>query len=387
MFGHRPQHLRNEFDKKFRKSDDFTKDVAEDKIESFAKILQKFFDSEMEDYEKEAGAKTPDYDVLQRKAAQKVYDFSLKQRIVEVDRDADRRYMFASEKIKEYNLKGEEYPQSSPFREVWKFKNDDELSHQSAQFVLDFIKTANDAPDAPASAKPAVAELVKAGIPAMGETLEMELPQVLVKQLTFGLGRLQKMVTEYGENHTEAELQDFQQNQVPWIWGQVINDLTKKYVNARDEVEKETQDLKTFFRSQKDRPGKTKADILKEIWAELPKHTDRPVPPLDEEMLAELAVHAAVDKDIGEFKHNWGTADKLYKSEAIDSFGEKYLLGVFETPQEAQKAFDAWNIEYEKARVAMKEESLQWGKQEQARVDADTSGQERIQKALEEARR
>ena len=45
------------------------------------------------------------------------------------------------------------------------------------------------------------------------------------------------------------------------------------------------------------------------------------------------------------FKHNWGTAEKLYKSEAIDSFGNKYLLGVFETVKEAEKAFDEWNKE------------------------------------------
>ena len=46
-------------------------------------------------------------------------------------------------------------------------------------------------------------------------------------------------------------------------------------------------------------------------------------------------------------KQDWGTAEKLYKSEAIDSFGNKYLLGVYETIDEASKAFDEWNKEYE----------------------------------------
>ena len=76
-------------------------------------------------------------------------------------------------------------------------------------------------------------------------------------------------------------------------------------------------------------PGKNKADVLKEIWEEIGKVTDKPVPPLDEEMLAELAEETAIIE--GEFKHNRGTADTLYKSEAIDAFGAKYLLGVFET--------------------------------------------------------
>merc|ERR1712242_11109 len=142
--------------------------------------------------------------------------------------------------------------------------------------------------------------------------------------------------------------------------------------------------MKNFYRSQRDMPGKTKADVLKEIWAELPKYSDKPVPPLDEEMLAELAEEPAVIE--GEFKHSWGTADKLYKSEAIDAFGAKYLLGVFETKDEAMKAFADWNGEYEKARGEMKAELEQWGKQEQARLDRDTEGQERIKEVLENAR-
>ena len=33
--------------------------------------------------------------------------------------------------------------------------------------------------------------------------------------------------------------------------------------------------------------------------------------------------------------------------QAIDSFGNRYLLGVFENKDDARKAFDAWNKEYE----------------------------------------
>ena len=44
-----------EFNKKFRGSDDFKASVAEDKIESFGKVLQKFFDTEREDYKKLGG--------------------------------------------------------------------------------------------------------------------------------------------------------------------------------------------------------------------------------------------------------------------------------------------------------------------------------------------
>ena len=46
-----PHH--QEFNKKFRASDEFKKSVSEDKIESFGKVLQKFFDNEREDYKKD----------------------------------------------------------------------------------------------------------------------------------------------------------------------------------------------------------------------------------------------------------------------------------------------------------------------------------------------
>ena len=63
-----PHH--QEFNKKFRASDEFKKSVSEDKIESFGKVLQKFFDNEREDYKKDVAMKTPDYDALQKKANQ-----------------------------------------------------------------------------------------------------------------------------------------------------------------------------------------------------------------------------------------------------------------------------------------------------------------------------
>merc|ERR1712060_296907 len=145
------------------------------------------------------------------------------------------------------------------------------------------------------------------------------------------------------------------------------------YYDAVDTVAQDVADTKKYFMTQKGREkelaDKTKADILKEIWAELPKLTDKPVPPLDDEILAELAQEPAIIE--GQFNHNWGTADKLYKSEAISPFGEKYLLGIYESLEESENAFREWNKEYEEAREQLKVERDQWGKQEQARIDAD----------------
>jgi len=354
-----------EFNKKFRKSDEFKKDLPEEKVAAFSKILGKFFDAESEDYKKELEAKTPEYDGLLKKAGNKVMDFSLKNKIIEVDRDADRRYHFATMKNRQAIAKGEFFPQSSPIVEKWSIKNDDAASHAKAEQIVAFLKEA--VGSAPAEAKPAMEYWVKNGVPAMGQPFEVTLPMMLVNQMHLANGWMKG-----GKN-------------VKQVTAEVVKFLATNYAKARDEVEADKDTMKAFFKSQKDMPGKTKADVLKDIWAELPKHTGKPVPPLDEEMLAELAEEPAIIE--GEFKHSWGTADKLYKSEAIDAFGMKYLLGVFETKGEAEKAFADWNSEYEKARSDMKAEMQQWSKQEQARLDKDTTGQERIKKVLDEARR
>merc|ERR1711972_697750 len=139
-------------------------------------------------------------------------------------------------------------------------------------------------------------------------------------------------VDTFKENHTEAEVEKLEQILLPSMI-KATAELTKNYVTARDEVEKDVKVIKSFFRSQKE------------------------------------------------------DTYKLYKSEAIDAFGMKYLLGVFDTFEEAQKAFKEWNAEYEKGRADMKSEMEQWSKQENARLESDTSGADRIKKILEEARR
>merc|ERR1712039_446262 len=119
---------------------------------------------------------------------------------------------------------------------------------------------------------------------------------------------------------------------------------------------------------------KLPADDEKQLAAKFAALAEK-LPAFDEEQLAELEevpVRADASKD------SWGSADVLYKSEAV---------GVFDTKEEAEKAFEEWNAEYVKSREDMKAEMDQWSKQEEARLEADTSGRDRIMKILEEARR
>merc|ERR1719253_2492101 len=210
-------------------------------------------------------------------------------------------------------------------------------------------------------------------LPPMGENFSQIVPKSLHETFMKGHEVLKQKAGAYRANHTEEETEKYIGGDLQKEWLEALVGLEKKYYDAVDTVAGDVALVKKYYMSQKGREkelaDKTKADLLKEMWAELPKLTDKPVPPLDDEILAELAEEPAIIE--GQFMHNWGTADKLYKSEAISPFGEKYLLGIFETLEESENAFMKWNEEYEKAREQLKVERDQWGKQEQARIDAD----------------
>merc|ERR1719204_77139 len=371
-----------EFNKKFRKSDEFKKDLPGEKVEAFSKILGKFFDNEAEDYKKELEMKTIDYDkVLERRNNK--FDFSLQNVVVEIDRDADRRYRWALIKIAAAQEKGELFPNSSPLKEIHAIPNDEE-SHKRNLQILDFLKKAKEDPSCPDAMKSVVDDLVKKGVPPVGEKFDLMLPQVMVAQHEY-LGKLVDGLKYQEANKTEAEKKEFYDKTLPEAVSNAMQQLTEKYVGARDEIQANCDHSKDWFKSQNEERYKTKADVMKAVWEHMPALTGSPVPPIDEELLADLEQQPAVVE--GDYRHSWGIADKLYKSEAIDAFGMKYLLGIFETKDEAQKAFADWNNEYEKARVSMKADMEQWGKSEQARLDKDTYAQERIKQVLSDARR
>jgi len=372
-----------EFNKKFRKSDEFKKDLPGEKVEAFSKILGKFFDNEAEDYKKELEMKTPDYDALLARRNDK-FDFSLKNVVVEIDRDADRRYRWALIKIAAAQEKGELFPNSSPMHEIHAVPNSNEEEHKKSEEVIEFLKKAKDHPSCPDDMKAVVDEVVAKGVPPVGEKFDIMLPQVMVAQHVY-LGSLLDSLKAEAENKTDAEKKTFYDKELPEAAANALKMLTEKYIEARDEIQGNCDHSKEWFKSQNEERYKTKADVMKAVWEVLPKLTGSPVPPIDEELLADLEQQPAVVE--GDYRHSWGIADKLYKSEAIDAFGMKYLLGIFETKDEAQKAFDDWNNEYEKARVSMKADMEQWGKSEQARLDKDTYAQERIKQVLSEARR
>merc|ERR1711972_1220178 len=213
-----------------------------------------FFDAEAADYKKEVAAKVPNY--------------NRRSRIVEIDRDADRRYTFATRKIKKLAEKGEMFPQSSPMMEAWEFANDDAESHEALKKVMEAVKAAGyEAPKKedvegrkkemektllangvdPANVTKAIdsydfsksitEKMVEKGVPPMGEKFIVLLPMQLVNQLHSARKTLIDAVETFKENHTEAEVKELEAA-LPEQFHNVIMNLSKTYFSARDEVEK-----------------------------------------------------------------------------------------------------------------------------------------------------
>merc|ERR1712060_697657 len=177
---------RGEFDKNFRKSDDFKKNLPEEKTESFGKILGKFFDSESEDYQKELESTLPRPPSVLDKVLEKEFEFKLTHRIVTIDRDAERRYRFAMQRNTMMQAKGEEgLGESSPMKQTWRIQNDDAESHAGLKFLHKIATAVAEDKDCPEDLSKQIKEGLAKGVPAIGETVEAEVPMYLMNQLTF----------------------------------------------------------------------------------------------------------------------------------------------------------------------------------------------------------
>jgi hypothetical protein len=361
-----------EYNKKFRKSDDFKAKIPEEKVEEFSKVIGKFFEAEKDDYMKEVAAKGPDPEGITFKGRDQTLDFSLKKMVVEVDRDAMRRYHFHTQKERDRARRGEPgLPDSSPRMETWLLQNNDTKSHDGWTQAIAKLKGKDAKIDK---------MLDNINVPAVGEQFPLRVSSVIMDQMTDFDKRtamaLSMIAKESGEDAAAEAAR-----KVPELYAMTLKAMIKAWTEAYDEVTKEVDAMKGFYSGVKEWEGKTKADVYKAAWAQAGKLMGKELAPLEDDVVASLAKLPAIDPE-EETARLWGTASTLYKSEAIDAFGTKYLLGVFATQEEASKAFDEWNVEYEKARADNLKEMEQWGKQEQARLDADTEGQESMKRVL-----
>ncbi|CAE7514291.1 tdp2, partial [Symbiodinium sp. CCMP2456] len=212
------------------------------------------------------------------------YDFGLKRRVVEIDRDAYRRWMYASMRARVEEAEGKEPSDSAPFEDLYKF------SKETAETVHKFIAEANSASSAPAGLKKDIEKVLKENPPS--DDFKVRFPRVLHERLAKKMGRmlqtfvvvhvcceadivkeifkvmpkysdtpmppLDEEIEDYAANHSEAETKEFKTRTAPEELLKTAAEVIKPYYVAREANEKKVQDLKAFFRSQKDVAGKTK---------------------------------------------------------------------------------------------------------------------------------
>jgi len=363
------------FDKKYQKTETSKIKLPQEKTDAFAKVLGKFYDNE--DYKKDVNARIPDYSWV-GKSDEK--EFGLKMAIVQVHRDADRRYDFAQRKIIKAIKNGEYYPMSSPRMDSFKLKVDASQKADVAAAVAE-LKTFLDSEEG----KKWVAANPDRSVD-LSKYEKDEIPMVVqhdyLAQLAHvknGFDALKEEYMKNGTAFTAAQEANFVKAKK-----MVEKKLVDNWANTMTEVWEGGLRQRDWFRTQRPNPdGKiTKAQVVKEIWEVFGEQYKTKLPPLDEELMADLEKEPAGHG----FIHPWGTADKLYKSEAVDTFGARFLLGVFETKDEARAAFEEWNKEYQAARESMKEEFATISKQESARMEEDATARDRILSIIDESR-
>jgi len=345
MLGRQSKYM---FNKTYRGSDEFDADISDEKIEKIGTILSKYFENEAAEYKKERLSKKQDPNALFEKSGGKTMEMTLSNNIVEVDRKADRRYYWSMLRLWEAKQKGEAMESASSYSIEVDVPSD--IASDVSGMLGDL---------SPALKKEVEAELKNAKKPSG----KMMVPEVLVKQM--------EQYAEMADEMAEADSSFDKEKELKSKRAEMV----KAYVKAFDQVEKDARTQADFYNGMK-KGSQTKADVIKSLWPKLSEVSKKPLPPLSEEFLLDLAAMPAYEEKA--FKNKFGVADKLYKSEAVDPFGTKFLLGVFETEAEAKKAFNEWNKAYEESREKQLEKMAQWAKRQQAKMDTTADAQERV---------
>merc|ERR1712032_1363881 len=256
----------------------------------------------------------PDPDGLLFKGGEAKIDFGLKGKIVEVDRDADRRYYFSTMRSQQANAKGEFFPSSSPLQEHYAFQSNDTESKEKLAKTMEMVKKFLSGKEKGTKLLEDNSEAIK----AFEDTGTVLVSEVMIKQLSDTYSAidtaLEKAIAEDGSEKEELlkKGREIKVEASKFLW--------KNWLESVNKIENDVKDIKKFFDSQTNPEGKTKADVLKEIYAVMQDRAKNKLPPLDEDLVAELSEIPAVPEGTI-FKHPWGIASKLYKSEAVDAFG------------------------------------------------------------------
>merc|ERR1711879_967790 len=101
----------------------------------------------------------------------------------------------------------------------------------------------------------------------------------IVNQIHHMTEILQGELASITDSISREDFDKYVKEKVPEIGARTIAHLAGKYIEARDDVEAEVEQMKYFYRSQGDKEeemqGKTKADVLKEIWEAVSALSDK----------------------------------------------------------------------------------------------------------------
>jgi len=379
----------NEFNKKYKSTDEYNMALPEEKLNGLRDIVSKFIQSEQEDYKKMKKAMNAeeDNDLIEGAIARQNLNFEIAPRLIEIDRTAERRYFFASQRFQHAKETGGEFWPASPISKRMAMDNTGDAHMRNLRAVNAMVEGVKKDSSVDPETMKAIEEFA-ASVPADGTPWNVQVPVKLEEYINNGEASVDKALIEL-----EAEMgadafkkwseSDEGKKEIAAVRAELLSYTTKKFIEGYLLVDNDVKQTLEWFRSAEPMPGKTKADVARALWQIL-KESGQKVGPLDEEILADLTKYPAYLE--GEYKHSFGTADKLWKMEAVDPFGSVFLLGIFETRQEALDVFNSWNLEYEAAKIKMNEEVAIWEKKDAAKLEANRDDQARLIKTFDDAR-
>jgi len=383
------EQAQNEFNKKYKSTENFKKELPEEKVNNLRDIVSKFLDTESADYKKAKMQKSfaEDNELIDNRIARMNFDFSLRPRLTEIDRDAERRYFFASERFEAAAQAGSEWLPAPPAIKLVEVNNTGAENHaRNKQIAEQHVRIVKAMPGVTAE-QIAMAEKFAASLPAEGTPWEMWQYRALLKYYdmidAWVDGLVAAKEAEMGPEKFKAWFDKEGKDDM-----EKLKQLEKTHTHYRfyesvEQIEDSVDATKAWFRNSVHMPGKTKADMVREMW-KVAEAAGKQLPPLDEEILADIAKYPAHLE--GEYKHSWGTAEKLWKMECVDPYGMVFLLGVFDTEELAIDAFNAFNVQYEEGRAMKIEEARIAEEAELADLDSRRDAMDRLRRDLQSER-
>lgn len=292
-----------------------------------------------------------------------------------IDRDAHRRWLHIPAAQRRYEAEGKWFPPTSPIEDNFLLQNNDTASNQALRQLLRDLR---EGIERGSGQNQQFLEGARNFFNKMGEP---RVGQDVMIRMRHSVWEIIKKLTTIAEKEWGGQ----DRNRMIEEATESFLELVTEHEAAAKEIEEDIQFEKEFFRSQLDRSHEkiSQADLLIEMHTLFKKQ--RNLPPLDQDQLAPFRDKPAVQPR----KHGdpWGYENTLYRSIAIDGFGDEYLLGVFTSERDAKAAYDSFYQQYVDLKIKQQDELSMASKRESARYESEIGlGHEKVNQMVETAR-